>query len=94
VNAISIILILIAAVLFLYLIVFYQIHSPEFVTHEQFYSAVAIVATAFFSGLLGVWMNVSNKLIDLSNRMTTFAGELGEIRGTLRQFISNHSRKK
>jgi len=87
VNTISIILILIAAILFLYLIAFYQIHSPEFVTHEQFYSAMSVIATAFFSGLLGVWMNVSN-------RLTEFAGELGEIRGVLKQFISNHSGRK
>jgi hypothetical protein len=87
VDIISIILILTAAALFLYLIVFYQIYSPEFVTHEQFYSAMAVVATAFFSGMLGVWMNISN-------RLTEFAGELGEMKGTLKQFISNHHGKR
>jgi len=36
--------------------------------------------------LLSVWINVSNKLTD-------FAREIGEIKGSLSQYVKNHSKK-
>ena len=87
VDIISISLIILAAILFLYLIVSFQLHSPQFVTHEQFYSTMTQIAIAFFSGLLGIWMSMSNKL-------TEFASEIGEVKGILKQFVKNHSKRK
>jgi hypothetical protein len=86
VDIISISLIILAAILFLYLIVSFQLHSPQFVTHEQFYSTMTQIAIAFFSGLLGIWMNVSNKLKGFA--------EIGEVKRILKQFVKNHPRRK
>ena len=71
---------------FILLISYFQTHSPEYITHDQFYSAMAVIGFAFFAGLLSVWINVSNKL-------TEFARELGEIKGSLNQYTKNHSEK-
>jgi len=78
--------IILSVLAFLFLIFYFQIHSPEYLTHEQFYSSMAIIGFAFFAGLLSVWINVSNKLTD-------FAREIGEIKGSLSQYVKNHSKK-
>jgi len=75
-NTLSIVLLILSILAFLFLIFYFQIHSPEYLTHEQFYSAMAVIGFAFFAGLLSVWINVSNKLTD-------FAREMGEIKGSL-----------
>jgi hypothetical protein len=86
VDIISISLIILAAILFLYSIVSFQLHSPQFVTHEQFYSTMTQIAIAFFSGLLGICMSMSNKLKGFA--------EIGEVKGILKQFVKNHSKRK
>jgi vacuolar-type H+-ATPase subunit I/STV1 len=86
INILSVVLLVLSILAFLILIFYFQIHSPEYLTHEQFYSAMAVIGFAFFAGLLSVWINVSNKLTD-------FAREMGEIKGSLNQYMKNHSRK-
>lgn len=86
INIISIVLLILSVLAFLFLIFYFQIHGPEYLTHEQFYSSMAVIGFAFFAGLLSVWINVSNKLTD-------FARELGEIRGSINQYMKNHSKK-
>lgn len=85
-NIISIVLLILSVLAFLLLIFYFQVHSPEYLTHEQFYSSMAVIGFAFFAGLLSIWINVSNKL-------TEFARELGEIKGSINQYIKNHSKK-
>lgn len=86
-EIISIMLLLFSISLFLYLIYYYQVHSPqEFVTHTQFYETSIIFGTSLFAGLLSVWIHLSNKL-------TEFAQQLGELQGTLNQYIKNHPRR-
>jgi len=86
INILSVVLMILSILAFLFLIFYFQVHSPEYLTHEQFYSTMAVIGFAFFAGLLSVWINVSNKLTD-------FAREMGEIKGSLNQYMKNHSRK-
>lgn len=86
INIISALLIILSILVFLYTIIYYKTYSPEFVTHEQFYTSISGVAFAFFSAILGIWVNVSNKLTD-------FAKDLGEIKGKLNHFLENDSKK-
>jgi len=87
INILSVVLLVLSILAFLILIFYFQAHSLEYLTHEQFYSATAVVAFAFFAGLLSVWINLSNKLTD-------FAREIGEIKGSLNQYMKNHSKNK
>nr|MBA4404838.1 hypothetical protein [Nanoarchaeum sp.] len=86
-NILSVILMILSILAFLFLIFYFQVHSPEYLTHEQFYSAMTVIGFAFFAGLLSVWINLSNKLTD-------FAREIGEIKGSLNQYMKNHSKNK
>jgi len=86
VNILSIALMILSILAFLILIFYFQLHSPEYLSHEQFYSSMAVIGFAFFAGLLSVWINVSNKLTD-------FARELGELKGSINQYMKNHSKK-
>jgi len=85
-EIISYILIIISFAIMLLIIAYFQSHSPEFVTHEQFYLSIIGITGSLSTAIFGVWMNVSNKLME-------FAKDLGEIKGTLKQFATNHSRK-
>lgn len=80
---------LISILIFLFLIIFYRTHSPdtEYITHNQFYEGLILIGVAFFSGILAVALEFSGKLAD-------FAKELGEIKGTLNQYISNEKKRK
>lgn len=100
VELISYILMIISIVIILYILFYFKTFSPDFLTHEQYFVSTIGIMGAFFSALIAMWSNltgklvdISNKMIDISNNMITFAKDLGEIKGTLRQYISNHPRK-
>lgn len=87
INILSIILMFLSILSFLLLVFYFQTNSPEYLTHEQFYTSISVVGFAFFAGLLSVWVKVSDKLTD-------FARELGEFKGMLKQYINNHPVKR
>lgn len=87
VDFVSIVLILVSLLIFLYIITYYQTYSPEFLTHQQFYNSIVPIAVAFFSGFLGMWIKISDKLSD-------FEGRLGKLEGKLDQYIKNHSKSE
>lgn len=78
INVVSYILIILSIVIALYIILYFQKYSPEFLTHEQFYFSIAGITGSFFTALSGIWMNLSGKLMD-------FAKDLGEVKGKVDQ---------
>lgn len=87
INIISFLLVLTGVLTFLYLIYYFQTHSSEYLTHEQFYTAMVAVAFGSLTPILGVWINLSNKITD-------FAKDLGRLEGKLDQFIKSHPPKR
>lgn len=82
-TILSILLVLLSFLVLIITTFYFKLHSPEYLTHDQFYMAMAGIGTAFFAGLLAVFIHVSNKLTD-------FAEDLGEIKGKL-NYINGHS---
>ena len=82
-DLISYILAIIGILVALTIVLYFKFHSPDFLTHEQFYVSMSAMIFAFISVFAAIW-----------TKMTEFAKDLGEIKGTLRQYINNHPRRK
>lgn len=87
IELISYILMIMSIIVALYILFYFKTFSPDFLTHEQYFISTLGIMGMFFSTLIAMWTN-------LSNRMTEFAKDLGEIKGTLKQYIANHPRRK
>lgn len=93
VELISYILIILSLIVILYILAYFKTFSPDFLTHEQYFISTVGIMGAFFSALIAMWANLTGKLVDISNNMISFAKELGEIKGILKQYITNHPKK-
>ena len=69
-----------------YLIWYYGTHSSEYLTHIEFFNSLSAIAVAFFSGLIGI-------LLYISEKMEKFAEKLGKLDGKLNQFIEFEMQK-
>lgn len=81
-DIIVLILILFSAFLILFTSLRYLKFSPEFVNHTEFGASLLTLGVATFAGFFSFWL-----------KLTDMAKDIGEIKGTLNQFIKNHSKK-
>jgi len=79
IDLISYILVIIGILVALTIVLYFKFYSPDFVTHEQFYISMSGVIFTFISVFVAIW-----------TKMTEFARDLGEIKGTLNQYVKNH----
>ncbi len=84
-DVIIITLFLYAVFMLLYLIYHYITHSSTYVTHYQLAGVILGISSSIFAGFLAMWLNITNKL-------TEFAGTLGEIKGRVAHLNSSETK--